>query len=671
MISYAASAASTLAAGPPKPIHPSFTCGRPADFDRPPRLNVSTSPAAITGVAAGDFSQTGTATGCSFSPGTDSDASRTVTITGCSEGTIIPRFAAGGANDLASNGGPAVAATGATITRDTTAPTVTGFTSAQASRTNATSFTYALTFSESVTGVAAGDFSNTGTAASCTFAPGADAGISRTVTITNCTAGTVIPEFAAGGASDGAGNTGPATAEASTTTITIDRTAPTASLTAVTASPTNAIAQTFTLTFSESVTGVVAADLSNTGTATGCVFDPSTDSSASRTVTITSCSEGTLVPRFAAAGAVDAAGNTGPAEAVTGSSITIDRTAPTVSGFSSTQASPTTAASFTYTLTFSESVTDIAAGDFANSGTATDCVFAPGNDTGASRTVTITGCSEGTVTPQFSAGGAADAAANTGPAAVANATTTITRDVTAPTVVSLTAVTASPTNATTLTYTLTFSELVTGVTAADFTNTGTATGCVFAPGADTGSTRTVTVTSCSDGTVTPRFAANGAADGAGTAGPATGFTGGTITRDAVAPDVSSFTATTATLTNGANVVYTLTFSKNVTGVAAADFANAGTAAGCVFNPGTDSGSTRTVTVTNCTDGTVIPRFAANGATDGADDYHRRPAVHRHAQPVGHAGHQRSGGPVRQPRLAHLHAGRQCQRCDRLHRLRVG
>jgi VCBS repeat-containing protein len=572
----------------------------------------------VTGVAAGDFSQTGTATGCSFSPGTDSGVSRTVTITGCGEGTIIPRFAAGGADDLASNGGPAAAATGATITRDVTAPTVTGFTSAQATPTNATSFTYTLTFSESVTGVAAGDFSNTGTAASCTFAPGTDAGASRTVTITNCTAGTVIPEFAAGGASDGAGNTGPATAATSATTITIDRTAPTASLTAVTASPTNATALTYTLTFSESVTGVVAGDLSNTGTATGCVFDPGTDSGASRTVTITSCSEGTLVPRFAVNGATDTAGNTGPVAAATGSSITIDRTAPTVSGFSSAQASPTTAASFTYTLTFSESVTDVAAGDFANSGTATDCVFAPGNDTGASRTVTITGCSEGTVTPQFSAGGAADAATNTGPAAVANATTTITRDVTAPAVVSLVAVTASPTNATTLTYTLTFSELVTGVAAADFTNTGTGTGCVFAPGADSGATRTLTVTSCSDGTVIPRFAAGGAADLAGTTGPAAAFTGDTILRDAVAPTVSSFTATTATLTNGANVVYTLTFSKNVTGVAAADFTNAGTAAGCVFNPGTDSGSTRTVTVTGCTDGTVIPRFAVNGATDGAN-----------------------------------------------------
>ena len=571
----------------------------------------------VTGVAAGDFSQTGTATGCSFSPGTDSGSSRTITVTSCSAGTVIPRFAAGGADDLAGNAGPASAATGATVTRDTTAPTVSSFTSAQATPTNASSFTYTLTFSEAVTGVAADDISNTGTAVSCAFAPGTDSGSSRTITVTGCTAGTVIPEFAAGGATDAAGNTGPATAETSTTTITRDVTAPTATLTAVTASPTNAASLTYTLAFSESVTGVAAGGFSNTGTATGCVFDPGTDSGSSRTVTVSSCSNGTLVPRFASNGATDAAGNTGPAAVVDGASITIDRIAPTVSSFSSAQATPTTATSFTYTLTFSEAVTGVAAGDFSNTGTATGCAFAPGTDTGASRTVTITSCGEGTVIPEFAVNGAADAAGNNGPAAAATATTTITRDVTAPTISSFTAVTTSPTNATTLTYTLTFSEAVTGVAAGDFSSTGTATGCVFAPGTDTGATRTVTVTSCSDGTVIPRFAANGATDGANT-GPATAVDGDTIVRDAVAPTVVSFTTGTPTLTNNASIVYTLTFSKNVTGVAAADFTNAGTAAGCVFNPGTDSGSTRTVTVTSCSDGTVIPRFAANGATDGAN-----------------------------------------------------
>ena len=31
------------ASGPPTAIHPSFTCGSPTDFDRPPSANVSAS----------------------------------------------------------------------------------------------------------------------------------------------------------------------------------------------------------------------------------------------------------------------------------------------------------------------------------------------------------------------------------------------------------------------------------------------------------------------------------------------------------------------------------------------------------------------------------------------------------------------------------------------------
>ena len=43
MISSRASAASTSGGGPPAAIQPSFICGRPADLDSPPRLNVSAS----------------------------------------------------------------------------------------------------------------------------------------------------------------------------------------------------------------------------------------------------------------------------------------------------------------------------------------------------------------------------------------------------------------------------------------------------------------------------------------------------------------------------------------------------------------------------------------------------------------------------------------------------
>ncbi len=214
--------------------------------------------------------------------------------------------------------------------------------------------------------------------------------------------------------------------------------------------------------------------------------------------------------------------------------VTVDGVAPTVSAFTSAQASPTNAASIAFTLTFSKAVTGVAAGDFSNSGTAT-CTFNPGTDSGSTRTVTATCTTGGTVIPVFASGGAADSVGNTGPATAATATTTITRDVTAPTATFTTSQT-SPMYPGTITYTLTFPEAVTGVAVDDFSNAGSAATCAFAPGTDSGSTRTVTITGCGPGTVTPRFAAGGATDAAGNTGPTSASTATTtITIDDPVP----------------------------------------------------------------------------------------------------------------------------------------
>jgi hypothetical protein len=54
-------------------------------------------------------------------------------------------------------------------------------------------------------------------------------GSTRTLTVTGCSTGTLLPAFAATGAQDLAGNLGPATEQNAATTITIDRAAPTLS----------------------------------------------------------------------------------------------------------------------------------------------------------------------------------------------------------------------------------------------------------------------------------------------------------------------------------------------------------------------------------------------------------------------------------------------------------
>jgi hypothetical protein len=116
----------------------------------------------------------------------------------------------------------------------------------------------------------------------------------------------------------------------------------------------------YSLTFSQNVNSVADADFSNAGTATGCVFSISGASGTSFTLTVSSCSEGTLIPKVTANSVYGTVtSQNGPSsDALTTTPITIDRTAPTIS-------SVTAPANATYipgnvpafTVTFSESVT--------------------------------------------------------------------------------------------------------------------------------------------------------------------------------------------------------------------------------------------------------------------------------------------------------------------------
>ena len=72
---------------------------------------------------------------------------------------------------------------------------------------------------------------------------------------------------------------------------------------------------------------------------------------------------------------------------------------------------------------------------------------------------------------------------------------------------------SSPRTSRTMSFTLTFSESVSGIASGDFSNAGTATGCTFAPSGSTASPLiTVSVTCASDGTVIARLAANAVTD---------------------------------------------------------------------------------------------------------------------------------------------------------------
>ena len=128
--------------------------------------------------------------------------------------------------------------------------------------------------------------------------------------------------------------------------------------------------------------------------------------------------------------------------------------------------------------------------------------IAPNDDT--TYNVAVTGMTtDGDVTVAVPAGGATDAATNTNDASTST-DATVTYDTTAPVVDSVVRADADPTNASSVDFTVTFSEAVTGVDVSDFdlTTTGSITGASVDSVMDSGDTYTVTVlTGSGDGTI--------------------------------------------------------------------------------------------------------------------------------------------------------------------------
>ena len=139
------------------------------------------------------------------------------------------------------------------------------------------------------------------------------------------TEGTVTLTLAANSVTDGT-STGPAAATAGPV-VHIDRTAPHAVVT-LPATPTKAPTLTATLSFDEGIMGLTAADLSVTGTASGCSIGDPIDGPANKsfTVQVSGCGEGTVALTLAAGSISDLSANDGPAAPAVSGVVTIDRT---------------------------------------------------------------------------------------------------------------------------------------------------------------------------------------------------------------------------------------------------------------------------------------------------------------------------------------------------------
>lgn len=532
----------------------------------------------------------------------DSDgiaAANSITLNG---GTI--KDAAG--NDAATTG--IGFASTASVLVDGVAPSVASINRVGSSLTNATSVDYTVTFSENVTGVDTFDFTLTGT--------GTVAGTVASVTPVNGSTYTVSVNGVSGDGtlrldlkSSGTGITdtpGNAIGAGFTSgqTYSFDHTAPAVASVSVPADGTYIAGQNldFTVNFDEAVvvdtssgTPRIAITLDTGGTVNAAYLSGSGTSALTFRYTIAA---GTADPDgVAVGGSIDANGGTLRDAAGNDATLTLNSVGSTaavlVDAVAPTVASVTPPANATYaagqnldfTVNFSEAVTVNTAGGTPfvaltlDTGGTVDASYVSGSGTSALvfRYTVASGNldTDGVVlagaitsnggTLRDSTGNDADTTLN-----AVGSTAAVLVDGVAPSVSSIDIAGASPTNAASVDYTVTFSENVTGVDASDFalTASGTAAGTVASVTPVNASTYTVTVNGAGgDGTLRLDLnnAGTGISDAPGNA-IGGGFTGGqSYTLDHTAPTVASVNVPAdGTYVTGQNLDFTANFSEAVT-----------------------------------------------------------------------------------------------------------
>ncbi len=166
------------------------------------------------------------------------------------------------------------------------------------------------------------------------------------------------------------------------------------------------------------VTGVVALALASDPTLTPAAIRALLVGNVKAPASGCSCGAGIVD-----AGAVVAAAEAGPSptppptpEPTPDPSLPPDSTAPTVTAFGIAGDTPTGEAAVPFSLMFSEGIRNLEPADFVIAGTALGCYVDAAAGSGAQYTITVRGCSEGTVSLTLKAGAIEDGSNNAGPA---------------------------------------------------------------------------------------------------------------------------------------------------------------------------------------------------------------------------------------------------------------
>ena len=578
--------ASSAHSVPVDPVHPTVTINVPSG-DQSSVFNVTIAFSEdVTGFAVADISLTNNTASASVTRLIGTGGAYTAEITSTSNGTVTLQVPADAAKDAANNGN--VASLFHTVTIDVTRPGVT-LTGVPTTPQNS-AFDVTIAFAEAVTGFVAADIDLSGEATATVTLTGS--GSAYTATLTPTADGDLTLQVPADAAEDAATN---GNAASLSHTVPIDVTRPGVTLTGVPTTPQNS-AFDVTITFAESVTGFVAADIDLSGDATATVTAFS-GTGSTYTATLTPTADGDLIIQVPADAAEDAATNRNVASL--SHTVPIDLTHPAV-----TIDVPTTPqnSAFDVTITFAESVTGFVAADIDLSGDATATVTLTGS--GSAYTATLTPTADGDLIIQVPADAAEDAATNGN---IASQSHTVPVDLVPPTVTTIGVPTEVQNDL--FDVDIEFSENVTGFASSDISLTGDATATVTLTGS--GSAYTATLTPTADGDLIIQVPADAAED--------TATNGNTISQSyTVQVDLMHPAATieVPAETQFGPFEVSITFSEDVTGFASSDILLTGTATAAITDF-TGTGSTYTAEITPTTEGEVIIQVPAEGAQDTA------------------------------------------------------
>jgi hypothetical protein len=493
----------------------------------------------------------------------------------------------------------------------------------QADPTNAGTVEFTVTFSESVSGFDGSDVVLSGSAIAGATKSVTGGPTTYNVAVGALTAdGTIIADVPAGAAIDQGGLSNSASTSVDNT-VTRETVAPTVTVEQGSGQvdPTNVSPVSFTVTFSEAVSGFTSGDVVLAGSA-GATTAVVTGGPTSYTVTVSGMTgSGSVSASVGVGAASDTAGNGNLVSTSVDNTVTYDASAPSVTvEQGSGQVDPTNVSPIVFTVTFSEPVSGFTSGDVVLGGSAgaTTNVVSGGP---TSYAVTVSGMTgSGSVSASIAAGAASDTAGN-GNSVSTSVDNTVTYDVTAPSVtVEQGSGQVDPTNVSPIVFTVTFSEPVSGFTSGDvaFGGSAGATTAVVSGGPTIYAVAVSGMTG--DGNITASVGAGAAADSTGNVSLASTSTDNTVTYDVTAPTVTVEQASgQADPSSAQPFVFDAVFSEPIVGFVGSDVSFTGSTAPGTLTAGVAGGPTTwTISVSGATgSGQVVVTLPAGRVTDTA------------------------------------------------------